>query len=64
MASEMVARLEIMAKDVHVLTKKCREICVEVQDHFLKELRDLGEVSHAVPCELLMTCCIPVASSV
>jgi SLIT-ROBO Rho GTPase activating protein len=43
MASEMVARLEIMAKDVHVLTKKCREICVEVQDHFLKELRDLGE---------------------
>ncbi|CAI8048568.1 SLIT-ROBO Rho GTPase-activating protein 3 [Geodia barretti] len=43
LASEMVARLDIMAKDVHILTKKCREICAEVQDHFLKELRDLGE---------------------
>jgi hypothetical protein len=43
LASEMAARLEIMAKDVHILTKKCREVCIEVQDHFLKELRDLGE---------------------
>ena len=47
MASEMLARLEIMAKDVHVLAKKCKEICIETQDQFLKELRDLGEVSVA-----------------
>jgi SLIT-ROBO Rho GTPase activating protein len=52
LASEMVARLDIMAKDVNILTKKCREICVEVQDHFLKELRDLGEV--CLPCAGLM----------
>ena len=25
---------------------QCRDVCVEVQDHFLKELRDLGEVDH------------------
>ena len=24
---------------------QCKEMCVEVQDHFLKELRDLSEVS-------------------
>jgi hypothetical protein len=25
------------------LLLQCREVCIEVQDHFLKELRDLGE---------------------
>jgi len=43
MASEMVARLEIMTRDVHTLSKKCKEICIETQDNFLKELRDFGE---------------------
>lgn len=28
----------------HNTRVQCREICMEVQDHFLKELRDLGEV--------------------
>lgn len=43
MASEMVARLEVMVKDVQGLTKKCKDICVDIQDQFLKELRDLSE---------------------
>lgn len=88
MASEMVARLDVMVKDVHVLTKRvsrCRrlasslsfydkyitvlfallclfssdrfnivliwlclqskDLCIEIQDQFSKELRDLSEVS-------------------
>ena len=89
LASEMVSRLEIMAKDVHMLAKKvtfsflpealsfpsqsravslccrakhtllcilwllpylvlflpqCKELCIDVQDQFLRELRDLSEV--------------------
>jgi hypothetical protein len=44
-SSEMTSRFDLMSKDVHLLTKKCKEINADMQESLLRDIRDLSEQS-------------------
>lgn len=46
-STEMTARFEIMAKDVHVLSRRCKDICTDIQDSLLRDIKELNEQSKA-----------------
>ena len=37
-----------MSNSVSPTSMQCKEMCVEIQDQFLKELRDLSEVRYTI----------------